>query len=317
MNQKIIIGFVLLLMSVQFVYAQKDSLPEFDFSRFIYLDSVVITASRSGFDTEEFVDMVRADSSFYKAFRNLRFIDYDAENDFAFYNKKNQLAASYVSTTRQYTRQKGEATCRTMDILQENITGKYYKRNRKPQYYTTKMFERLFFTKEEICETRTSLPSEDEDDGRIARYVTQLKKLIFQPGEKVDVPVIGGKTAIFEEKMAKYYDYAINSEAHQNGMDCYVFRVNVKPEFEDRKEGKTVVKSLETFFEKKTFQVIGRNYRVAYYGALFDFDVTMNVKLTKINDQYLPEYIAYDGFWKIPTQKLERAKFSITVDSGR
>ena len=145
-----------------------------------------------------------------------------------------------------------------MDILQENITGKYYKKNRKPHYYTTKMFERLFFTKEKTCEKRTSTPSEDEEeDGRIARYVAQLKKLIFQPGEKVDVPIIGGKTAIFEEKMAKYYDYAINSEAHQNGMDCYVFRVHVKPEFQDRKEGKTVVKSLETFFEKKTFQVIG------------------------------------------------------------
>jgi len=310
---KLIVGFVLLLISTQAIYAQKDSVPEFDFSRFIYLDSVVITASRSGFDTDEFVDMVRADSSFYEAFRNLRFVAYDAENDFTFYNKKNEIAAAYTSTTRQYTQKKGEATCRTMDILEENITGKYYKRNRKPRYYTTKMFERLFFAKEEICETRTSTPSEDEDDGRIARYVTQLKKLIFQPGEKVNVPVIGGKTAIFEEKMAKYYDYSINSEAHQNGMDCYVFRVNVKPEFEDRKEGKTVVKSLETFFEKKTFQVIGRNYRVAYYGALFDFDVRMNVKLTKLNDQYLPEKITYDGFWKIPTQKLEKANFTIKI----
>jgi len=317
MNQKIIIGFVLLLMINQTLHAQKDTLPEFDFSRFIYLDSVVITASRSGFDTDEFVDMVRADSSFYEAFRNLRFVEYDAENDFTFYNKKNEITAAYTSTTRQHIQQKGEATCRTMDILEEMVTGKYYKKNRKPRYYTTKMFERLFFAKEEICETRNSLPSEDEDDSRMARYVIQLKKLIFQPGEKVDVPIIGSKTAIFEEKMAKYYDYSINSEAHRNGMECYVFRVDVKPEFEGKKEGKTVVKSLETFFEKKTFQVVGRNYRVAYYGALFDFDVTMNVKLTKVNDQYLPEHITYDGFWKIPTRKREQSKFSIKIMDNR
>jgi len=313
MNKKISIGFILLL-TAQILYAQKDSLPEFDFSRFVYLDSIVITASRSGFDTGEFVDMVRADSSFYQAFRNLRFADYDSENDITFYNKKNEIAAAYSSTTRQKTRSKGKETCRTMDILEEEITGKYYKRKRKPRYYTTKMYERLFFTEEEVCETRISTPSEDEADGRIARYVAQLKKLIFQPGEKVDVPIIGGKTAIFEKKMAKYYDYSIESKAYQNDMACYVFRVDVKPEFKDRKEGKTVVKSLETFFEKKTFQVIGRNYRVAYYGALFDFDVTMRVKLTKLDDQYLPEFIEYDGFWKVPTQKREQAKFTIKMD---
>ncbi len=310
---KKILCFALALLLSPSIEAQEDSLPQFDFSRFIYLDSVVITASRSGFNTQEFIDMVRADSSFYEAFRNLRFINYDAENDITFYDKNDNIITAYHSTTRQYTQSEGKLTCRTMDILDENISGKYYKRNRKPRYYTTKMYERLFFTKEKTCETRTSTPSEDEADGRMAKYVAQLKKLIFQPGEKVDVPIIGAKTAIFEEKMTQYYDYSINSKMYQGDMPCYVFRVDVKPEFVDRKEGKTVVKSLETFFEKKTFQVIGRNYRVAYYGALFDFDVTMNVKLTKLNNQYLPEYIRYDGFWKIPTQKREQAKFTIEI----
>ena len=147
----------------------------------------------------------------------------------------------------------------------------------------------------------------------MAKYVAQLKKLIFQPGEKVDVPIIGRKTAIFDEKLAQYYDYTIGSKTFAETTECYVFEAAVKPEYLDRKEGKTVVKSLETFFEKKTFQVVGRNYRVAYYGALFDFDVTMNVELTKVDGQYLPKYIAYDGFWKIPTQKREQAKFTIKM----
>ena len=67
---------ILALFITQTIQAQEDSLPDFDFSRFIYLDSVVITASRSGFDTNEFIDMVRADSSFYEAFERLRFHHY-------------------------------------------------------------------------------------------------------------------------------------------------------------------------------------------------------------------------------------------------
>ncbi len=309
-----IIILTLLWMTLS-VNAQTDSL-EFDFARFIYLDSITITASRSGFDSEEFIEMVQADSSFYRAFRNLRFVNYTAENDIQFYDKKDQPAASYRSKTTQQVQQEAQLTCRTMRIESEQIEGKYYKKSRKPRYYTTKMYERLFFTKEKTCEASIDAPaSEDEPDGKIAKYVAQLKKLIFQPGEKVDIPIIGNKTAIFDEKMAEYYDYSIESKIYKNGIDCYVFGLTVKPEYQSKKTDKTVVKFLETYFEKKTFQVIARNYRVAYYGALFDFDVTMNVELKKLEDNYFPEFISYDGFWKVPTQKLEKAKFTIQLES--
>ncbi len=297
--------------------AQTDSL-EFDFARFIYLDSITVTASRGGFDHEEFIDMVRADSSFYKAFRNLRFINYTAYNDIQFFDKKEQATASYSSISYQTVKPEKKLTCRTMKLKDEKIVGKYYKKNRKPRYYTSKMYERLFFTYEKTCEQDIDAPaSEDEPDGKIAKYVTQLKKLIFQPGEKVDVPIIGNKTAIFDKKMLEYYNYSIESKSYKNGTDCYVFGVAVKPDYQDKKEGKTVVKFLETYFEKKTFQVIARNYRVAYFGALFDFDVTMNVELTQLDGNYYPEWINYNGFWKVPTQKLEKAKFTIRMEDFR
>jgi len=65
-------------------YAQKDSIN--DISALIYLDSFVVTASRQGFDTKDFIELVRTDDSFFNAFNNLRFASYTSSNEFTFYN---------------------------------------------------------------------------------------------------------------------------------------------------------------------------------------------------------------------------------------
>jgi hypothetical protein len=70
---------------------------------------------------------------------------------------------------------------------------------------------------------------------------------------------------------------------------------------------------LETYFEKKTFQVIARNYYLKYDG-LFDFDVRMKVELNKPTDQYLPLSIDYKGQWKIPAKRREKVHFQIDFD---
>ena len=266
-------------------------------SSVVFLDSFVVTATRQGFEVDDFIELVQEDESFYQAFRNLRFLSYDSDNEITVFDEKKQQIASYEAKTRQTA----QNSCRTMETLDENIEGKYYKRKRKPRYYTSRMYERLFFTEGKVCEG-----NETEKGGMIEDRIDQLKRLIFQPGERVNVPLIGNRTAIFSPEMQPYYDYAISSKAYQGETDCYVFSAKAKPNF---KESKTVIKYLETYFDKETFQVVARKYRLKYFSAAFDFDVTMDIQLRKLGKKYVPKRLYYKGFWDIPTQKPERVEF--------
>ena len=147
----------------------------------------------------------------------------------------------------------------------------------------------------------------------MSKHVEELKKLMFKPGEKADVPFIGKKTAIFEAKMHKYYDYKIRSALYQDSIDCYVFTVAVKPKYLKKKKGKTVIKFLETYFDKSSFQVIARTYQLKHKTAIYDFDVLMDIKLGKLGDLYVPEYIRYKGTWDVSFKKRETAKFEMQV----
>ncbi|MEM6700978.1 MAG: hypothetical protein AAF599_21430, partial [Bacteroidota bacterium] len=61
----------------------KSSAQEYDpIVNVIHLDSFVVTATRSGFEVADFVEMVQEDESFYQAFRNLRFLSYQSDNEF-------------------------------------------------------------------------------------------------------------------------------------------------------------------------------------------------------------------------------------------
>ncbi len=300
--------FFLVSINYSFLNAQQDS-TNLDIASYITLDSFVVTASKNGFNIEDFIQMVQEDESFYIAFRNLRTESFTAFNDIKMYQKNNTLKTSYTSKTIQYY----DGECRTMEYLDEETTGKFYKRkkNKKYKYYTAKMYDRLFFTHGKKCSKKdinANINLESESKG-MEKYVSELKKLIFKPGKKVNIPIIGDKTAIFDKKMAKYYNYTISSNLYNDSIDCYVFTVQVKDEFQKNKK-KTVIKNLETYFTKTDFQVIGRNYTLAYQGALFDFDIDIKIDLEKINDIYVPSFIQYDGWWKVPTKKLEKSKFT-------
>lgn len=291
-------------MSQQLVAQSDTSLA--DIGGLINLDSITVTASRSEFNVQDFIEMVIEDESFYTAFRNIRFLSYFSENEVKMFDKKGNEKASFQNKIQQNSIN----DCRTMKILEEKISGNYFKRKKKHRYYTGKLHDRLFMTHGRICESRNIGPKKPPAS-KMEKHIRSLKQLIFNPGKKVDVPFIGGKTAIFSEKMAPYYDYSISSKIYGDSIDCYVFKAVVKPEFQIKKKDKTVIKDLETYFDKSTFQVVARHYQLAYYGAAFDFDVTMDIELDLVLDQYIPIKIAYDGFWDVPARKPEISKFSI------
>jgi hypothetical protein len=275
-----------------------------DFGGVVLMDSIVVSATRTGFNVEDFINLVREDESFYKAFRNIRTRSYYSDNEIVLFSKKGEEKAKYKSSIKQSS----DGVCRTMEVLAENVSGNFYKRKTKFRYYTAQLFDQLFFTHGRVCET-SSLDDPPAPQKNMEKHISELKKLIFSPGEKADIPLIGKKTEIFSEKMADYYDFSISSEKYKNAIDCYVFGAVIKPEYLTRKEDKTVIKSLYTYFDKSNFQVLARTYQLKYFGLLFDFDVKMKIELIKIGDFYVPEYLEYDGFWDIPTKKPEIAKF--------
>ncbi len=290
----------------QKILAQEEGQYEMDFGGLIYLDSIVVKASKAGFDVGDFITMVREDESFYRAFRNLRFAQYVSDFDIKMLDKKAKEKARYKSKIKQHV----EDDCRTMDILYEEVDGNFYKRKKKYRYYTAKMFDQLFYTHGRVCETREA-PLEEGDSKGIRKHIVELKKLIFSPGSKADVPLIGKKTAIFSKEMAPYYDYKIESKKYKNTTDCYVFKATVKPEFLAKKN-ETVIKNLETYFNKENFQIVARNYNLQYASMVYDFDVAMKIELLKKGEEYLPQFIYYNGNWDVPMKKREIAEFSIS-----
>ncbi|MFK7776231.1 MAG: hypothetical protein AB8F94_29185 [Saprospiraceae bacterium] len=299
--------FIFFFFLAQTTFCQRDTI---EFSTFsIQLDSLVVTATRKGFDVDDFIKMVQEDESFYKAFRNIRTMTYTSDNDLQMFSKKGKVKASLKNTIQQTS----DGRCRTMEIINPFISGKYYKRKKKIRYYTAKMHDRLFFTYGKVCESDKIEDQEGYNDSKnltgMSKHINELKKLIFYPGRKADVPFIGKKTAIFEEKMAKYYDFSISSKTYKSETDCYVFLAKVKA---GTKQNKTVIKYMETFFDKNTFQVIARNYHLAHSGTMFDFDVKMDISLKTVGEKYVPEFIAYDGQWDVPFNKPEISKFNIS-----
>jgi len=280
---------------------------DFDIYTVIYLDSLTVTAKRKGFDAKDFINLVQEDESFYSAFRNLRTKTYHFDSNIKMKNKKGIQKAAYESQMIQVS----DGDCRTMEIEMEKADGNFYKRKKKYRYYTMKMLDRLFYTHERFCES--SQKDQKEKDSKMDQYVSELKQLIFNPGDKINVPFIGNKTEIFSKKMAPYYDYAITSQQYVDGRDCYVFSVRVKPKYQKEKEGKTVIKFLETYFDKKNFQVIARNYQLTYSNLAFSFDVTMNVQLTRLGQKYFPTLVKYNGRWDVPGKKPEIGTFTIKL----
>lgn len=282
-------------------YSQADSL-DWWISGLVRLDSVTVTAQRAGFDLQEFIRLVREDDSFYQAFQQLRITNYLSEQAMEFYDQNGQVVATHYSKTRQTV----QDSCRRMEFLELENTGKMLKR-KDYRYYTAKMLDHIFYTHGTVCPE-----AEAENRGKTSRmdkHQEELKKLIFQPGTEAEVPFIGRKTAIFSEKQYPYYDFAVQTDTFQ-GVPCYHFQAQLKPAFQDHKEDKTIVKQMNTWFSKEDFQVLFRDYQLVNQGLL-SFEVHMQIELQKQGAVYLPHAIIYKGRWNIPGKKEEDGQFSL------
>ncbi len=303
-NQCFVFLFVVLL-SVQ-IHAQTDTLSSQpyafgDFGGIVYLDSVTVTASGQSFDVDVFIELVQEDNSFYQAFRNLRKTSYWSDNAIHFFDKNEEQKAHYFATIEQLF----DGECRSMKKIEERTGGNFYKKKEKPRYYTARMHQHLFYTQGRVC-TEEDVPANPQG---MDKHVAELKKLIFKPGSHAEVPIIGKRTAIFSPKIIRHYDFHIRSKMYNDHTDCYIFSATAK---QSAQAGKTVIKKLETYFEKEQLYIVARHLHLQYKGPWFSFDVKMQIELKLVDEQYLPSGIQYQGWWNIPFRKPEIAQFVLS-----
>lgn len=305
MIQKFCALTILLVSSLSlFAQEKKDTIVKVD-ANYITLSEIVVN---NKLDVPSFIERVKNDTTFYKAFRNLHIIGYTALNDIRMLDKKGNTQAGLRSKTRQIRTQ----NCRRMEVLEQTHSGDIFDKNGNYNYYTAQMYAGLFFTKDSICgEDNIVKGHEFSTNGLsgIEKHKAQLKMLFFNPGKKINgLPFISNKTPIFDESMADKYDMAIDFRDY-NSQPCYVFTINVK----DDKKSAVVINEMTTWFSEKTFEIVARNYSLSYDAGVYDFKVDMEVQMTKVGDLLVPALLSYNGNWKAIFKKRERGVFTATL----
>lgn len=270
----------------------------------VNLDEFTVKAKRFGFDINGFIKRVEEDTTFYQAFKHLRQVGFLAENDIKITNKSTvEEKASLKSTTKQIV----EKGCRRMEVINEKTTGNFYTKKGNYNYYTAELYANLFFTKGTVCDDENL---SQKGKSSMEKHKGQLKQLIFNPGKPIQgVPIVGQKVAIFDPSVRNYYDFGIKQQKYL-GNECYVFSAIAKSTLNRMDRGEVVIDRLVTYFNKETFEIVGREYSLSYRTMLFDFNVKMDVQMTHAGDLLVPALITYDGTWNVPFKKRETAQFT-------
>ena len=275
--------------------------------KFTLSDAIV----RNNFDYKAILQKIKEDTSFYKAFKTLRTIGYSSYNYIQMKDKNEKVVATLNSKTKQ-TRKNN---CRTMEVLEEQVTGNLRDAFGNYNYVTPSLYASLFFTKGTICgETNIVKGKAREIRGSgIEKAKEQLKMLFFNPGKKIaGIPLIGNKLDLYDESAHELYDYKLDYVEY-HGQLVYVFDVQPKQDLGFINKNRVVVDQMITWFNPRTLEVLGRNYSLSYKAGVYDFNVQMEVEMTYFNGLLVPKILRYKGNWDVVFKKREIGLFTATL----
>ncbi len=308
MMKKIIPVFFCLFIHGSLI-GQEDSLDNERLKKMLTLSEVVI---RNNLDVAKFLQLIKNDTTFYKAFRTLHILGFTSLNDIRMMDKKGNLKASLQSKTIQHV----VNGCRTMETVQESTTGDMYDDDKNFNYYTAELYASLFFTKEKVCGEDNivkGIEHSTKSKSGIEKHKEQLKMLFFDPGKKIPgIPFIGNKINIFDPDVAKNYDFSVDMTDY-NGQDCYVFTIKAKEDLTGSEKDNIVIDNITTWFNSKTMEIVGRNYDISYDAGVYDFGVHMEVQMTHFGNYLVPRTLYYNGTWDMVFKKKERGVFTATL----
>jgi len=287
---------------------QKDTLVSMG-GRQVTLTPVVI---RKGTNVPGFIKRVEDDSTFYKAFKNLRVLNYSSINDVRMFDKKGRVESSLYSKTRQWAAN----GCRVTNIIEEKIVGDYYDRSGEPNYYTGQLYSSLFFSKDTVCgqsnvisDVKRSIKGKKGLDKR----KEQLKMLFFNPGKDIPgIPLMGNKVQVFDDRHSDLYDFKVDIDEYK-GKTAYVFSLKIKEDLSFFKRDEVVIDEMTTWFDYNSFEVLERDYKMTYNAGVYKFNVNMHVEIDKIGNFLYPKLIRYDGNWGVVIKGSERGLFTATL----
>jgi hypothetical protein len=302
---KKIILFLLLLISLQTM--AQDTAVNFDNQAFTLTDAIV----RNNFDYKAILQRIKEDTSFYKAFKTLRTIGYSSLNHIQMMNKDNQIIAGLDSRTKQIK----VNDCRTMETIEERLTGDIRNNKGEYNYVTPSLYASLFFTKGQICGESNIVKGKVRNiqGSGIDKAKEQLKMLFFNPGKKIPgIPFIGNKLDLYDDNAHELYNYKLDYVEY-HGQLVYVFEVRPKEDLGFFAKDRVVVDQMITWFNPKTLEVLGRNYSLSYGAGVYDFNVQMEVEMTYFNGMLVPKILRYKGNWDVVLKKRERGLFTATL----
>jgi hypothetical protein len=307
--KKLFSAILLFSFTASLCAQQQDSIDNERLSKMINLSEVVI---RSDINVAKFIERVKNDTTFYKAFRTLHVLGFTSLNDISLSDKKGRVKASLHSKTKQQV----SASCRTMDVLEENSSGDFYDSDKNYNYYTAELYAGLFFTTGKVCGENNIVKGVElspRSKSGIEKHKQQLKMLFFNPGKKIPgIPFIGDKINIFDPDIARYYDFTIDFGDNE-GESCYVFSIKAKEDLTSTEKDNIVIDNMITWFSVKTMEVVARNYDLSYNTPVYDFDIHMEVQMTKFKEYLVPKTLRYTGTWDVAFKKRERGVFTATL----
>lgn len=296
------------MLSLPSFSQDEDSLDNERLAKLVNLSEVII---RTDLNIARFINQVKTDTTFYKAFKNLHVLGFTSWNDIRIRDKNEKIKASLVSKTKQIR----ENGCRRMEVIGEETNGDFYNKDGSFNYYTADLYAGLFFTKGSVCGETNIVKGVDfkpRSQSGIAKHKEQLKMLFFNPGKKIPgIPFIGDKIDIFDPDRAELYDFGIDYDDYE-GQSCYIFSIKAKTDLKGKKN-KIVIDSMVTWFNAKTMEVMARNYDMSYDAGVYDFTVHMEVAMTKFGDYLVPKLLRYIGNWDVILKKRERGLFTATL----
>lgn len=277
--------------------------------RQVTLTPVVI---RSGMNVPGFIARVENDTSFYKAFKNLRVLNYSSLNDVRMFDRKNRVESSLSSKTNQWA----SHSCRVTNLVDEKTTGKYYNAVGNCNYYTGELYASLFFSKDTVCgESNVIKDIRLSINGKkgLAKNKEQLKMLFFNPGKDIPgIPLMGSKVKVFDPAHSELYDFTIDIQEY-NGKTAYVFLLKAKDNLSFFKKDDIVIDEMITWFDYSNFDVLARDYKMSYNAGVYRFNVSMKVEIGKFEKYLYPKVIRYDGNWSVIMKGKERGLFTSTI----
>jgi len=137
--------------------------------------------------------------------------------------------------------------------------------------------------------------------------------LFFNPGKKVPgIPFIGDKLDLYDEHAHKLYDYQLHFIDYK-GSFAYVFSIKPKDDLGLFQRGDIVVDEMTTWFDYKTLEVLARNYVLSYKAGIYNFNVNMQVEMTKVGNLLVPQTLRYKGNFGVLFKKKEWGEFTATL----